>query len=175
MKLFKRFGFMALAAAFCFAAVSCGGSNSEGEAILKNVDVSFTITPTADFNDAFELRASVSGDTSKAQNVFADWSGDKFVIDLEYLTCPATISLNVERVPRDSFVADESKSYDLLYTVSAVVNKYYNDGSKRVVNLPASAQGGKVAGSKVAEYLERAKGNVATPLTLRLNANGDSL
>lgn len=174
MKLFKKFGYMAIAAAMCLCAVSCGGGDDEAEVLLKNVDLSFTITPKGDFNDVFDLKANVSGDTNKAQNVFANWYGDKFVIDLEYLSCPATIALNVERVPKSSINIDESKEYNLSYNLDVTINKYYNDGTSKKTIVPTQILGGKVKGTKLAAYMDTVRGKVDTPYTLTLNSNGDN-
>lgn len=170
----KKLMFFAAAMLMCFS-TACSDSDDNGgsaDRILKNVDLTFTITPKGDFNEAFELKAGVSGDVNKAQNVFSNWSGDKYVIDLEYLTCPATITLNIERVPNFSMQIDETKKYDLSYTIDATVHKYYNDGTSDVLKVPTAPQGGSVNGSKLAEYLKRVEGRV-DPFTFTFGANGD--
>lgn len=173
MKLFKKFGYMALAAAMCLCAVSCGGDD-EAEVLLNNVDMTISVTPQGDFNEVFDLKANVSGDTNKAQNVFSNWYGEKFVIDLEYLSCPATIALNVERVPKSSLNIDESKEYNLSYNIDVTINKYFNNGTSEKTTVPTQLNGGKVKGTKLAAYLDTVRGKVDTPYTIRLNASGDN-
>lgn len=153
--------------------VACSDSD-EAQVLLNNVDVTFTITPQGDFNEVFDLQASAAGDTNKAQNVFTNWSGDNLVVDLEYLSCPANISLKLQRTPKSSFVIDESKEYDLSYSIKTTVHKYYNDGSSKVDNMPALPQGGKVKGAKMAAYLETVKGKTEQPISLSFDANGDT-
>lgn len=170
----KKLIFFAAAMLMCFSTACSNSDDEQFEVLLKNLDITFTVTPLEDFNEVFELKAGVSGDTNKAQNVFSSWQGDKYVIDVEYLTCPASISLNIERVPKTSLVIDESRTYQLKYNIDTVIHKYYNDGTTKVINVPTLPQGGSVLGTKMAAYLDRVNGKIE-PFIFNFNEGGDKL
>lgn len=173
MKLFKKFGYFALAAALCLGFASCSDDGEENKVLLKNVDVSFTVVPSTDYTDVFDLSATAGGDTSKAQNVFSNWYGDNLVVDVEYLTCPSTISVKVQRKKKSSFVPDETKQYDMSYTVKTVINKYYNDGTSKKVVLDDVKEGGTVRLGKMTQWLEVAQDRVDEPIKINFDADGN--
>lgn len=173
MKLFKKFGYLALAAALCLGFVSCDDDGDEFEVLLNNVDVTFTVTPSDDYTDVFELTANAAGDTNKAQNVFSNWSGGSIVVDLEYLTCPSTISLKVQRKKIATFVPDETKQYDMSYTVKTTITKYFNNGTQETVTVDPVTEGGKVRLGKMTEWLNTAQDRTDTPVTIKLDSKGN--
>lgn len=174
MKLFKKFGFVALAAVLCLGFTSCSDSDDEFQVLLNNVDVTFTVVPSADYTDVFDLSATAGGDTNKAQNVFSNWYGDNLVVDVEYLSCPSSISLKVERKKKSSFIPDETKQYDMSYTVKTVINKYYNDGTKKTVHLDDVKEGGTVRLGKMGEWLKVAQDRTDQPVRISFDSNGET-